>query len=215
MSDGRWASIKHSQFSKSAIVARFSQRTRVLLLFVAYQYVLEREEGAWNKKEGEHYGSLHPRERLAQHLGVHKSHLSNYFHGKTPIPDDVAERAFDLIPEEIQPYFAIQELCAVLIDLAKLFPKYRRPHELEFFWRLPHLAGAEGDELAWRGEVRVRYEFAWGKAEPGAGAGQVVFGFGEDDPGHPRVRIYKQFVEGKQLAMGAREITGVGNCLAG
>lgn len=202
--------MEHSQFTKSAIIGRFSQRTRSLLLFAAYQYVAEREQGAWNCCEGAtRYEKLHPRERFAQHLGVHKSHLSNYFHGKTPIPDDVAERAFDLIPEEIQPYFAIQEMCAVLIDLAKLFPKYRQPHEIEFFWRLPHLAKAEGDELAWRGQVRVRYEFEWGRAEPGVGAGQVVFGFGEDDPGHPRVRIYKRFVEGKQLAMGAREIIGV------
>jgi transcriptional regulator with XRE-family HTH domain len=135
--------MKHSEFSKSAIVARFSQRTRNLLLFTAYQCVLEGEERAWNK-HGERYEHLHPRERLAQYLGVHKSHLSNYFNGRTAIPDDVAERAFDLIPEHLQPYFAIQELCAVLIDLAQLFPKYRQPHEFEFFWNLPHLAERAG-----------------------------------------------------------------------
>jgi hypothetical protein len=44
------------------------------------------------------------------------------------------------------------------------------------------------------------------------GAGKVVFG--ADDHGHPRVRIYDKFAEGKQLVMGAREIgSGVeGEC---
>lgn len=65
--------------------------------------------------------------------------------------------------------------------------------------------------MAWCGEVRVRYEFAWGRAEPGGReAGWVVFGFREDAPGHPRARIYDKFVEGKQLAMHAREIAGLG-----
>jgi hypothetical protein len=203
--------MKHSEFSKSAIVARFSQRTRNLLLFTAYQCVLEGEERAWNK-HGERYEHLHPRERLAQYLGVHKSHLSNYFNGRTAIPDDVAERAFDLIPEHLQPYFAIQELCAVLIDLAQLFPKYRQPHEFEFFWNLPHLAERAGEGMASSGEVRVRYEFEWGKGEPSVGEGKVVFG--ADDHGHPRVRMYDKFAEGKQLVMGAREIgSGVeGEC---
>jgi hypothetical protein len=66
--------------------------------------------------------------------------------------------------------------------------------------------------MASSGEVRVWYEFEWGKGEPSVGAGKVVFG--ADDHGHPRVRIYDKFAEGKQLVMGAREIgSGVeGEC---
>lgn len=197
------APIKYSSFAKSAIISRFSQRTRNLLLFTAYQCVLEHEESTW-RKEGERYERLHPRERLAQHLGVHKSHLSNYFHGRTAIPDDVAEKAFELIPDHLKPYFAIEAICSVLIDLAQLFPRFRRPHEIEFFWNLPHLAEKDRDGMPSCGEVRVRYEFDLCKREPSVCAGQVTFG--ADDRGHPRVRIYEQFVEGKQLVMSVREI---------
>lgn len=177
--------IKHSSFSQSAIISRFSQRTHTLLLFTAYQCVLEHEESAWSK-EHERYERLHPRERLAQHLGVHKSHLSNYFLGRTAIPDDVAEKAFDLIPDDLKPYFAIEALCSVLIDLAQLFPKFRRPHEVEFFWNLPHLVGKE-DGIPSCGEVRVRYEFDLGKKEPSRGMVQITFD--ANDRGHPRVRV--------------------------
>ncbi len=198
------APIKHSSFSKSAIISRFSQRTRNLLVFTAYQCVLEHEESTW-RKEGERYERLHPRERLAKHLGVHKSHLSNYFYGRTAIPDDVAERAFALIPDDLKPYFAMEAICSVLIDLAQLFPQYRRPHQFEFFWNLPHLAkSSDGDGMPSCGEVRVRYEFDLCKWEPSVGAVQVTFG--ADDRGHPRVRIYDKFVEGKQLVMSVREI---------
>lgn len=197
------APIKHSSFSKSAIISRFSQRTRTLLLFTAYQCVLEREERAW-RKERERYEHLHPREKLAQYLGVHKSHLSNYFYGRTAIPDDVAEKAFDLIPDDLKPYFAIEALCAALIDLAQLFPQFRRPHEIEFFWNLPHIAGA-GDGMPSCGGVQVRYEFGE-RREPKAGAVQITFD--ANDRGHPRVRIYDKFMPGKQLVISVREIEG-------
>ncbi|MFN3309268.1 MAG: hypothetical protein ACK44E_08680, partial [Anaerolineales bacterium] len=111
--------------------------------------------------------------------------------------------AFDLIPDDLKPYFAIEALCSVLIDLAQLFPKFRRSHQFGFFWNLPHLVGQE-DGIPSCGEVRVRYEFELGKKEPSGGAGQITFD--ANDRGHPRVRFYDKFVPGKRLVISVREI---------
>lgn len=188
----------------SDLVRHLSQPSRVMLLFMLYKEVLREEYSEWQR--GKRYEQLEPFKRLAQQLGVSSSSLDEYIDGDAPIRDEVALRGFNLIERRQQPFYVIQELGAILVHLARVYPEYRSPHEFEIRWRIPDTAEHDVAGVPLQGKLKIRYEFDSvlledENAKAGARVGIDYLVFRPKDVDHPRVRRMRQYHPEKEISV--------------